>query len=409
MTKTVRSLNLAFFLALLSAGPAFTQTPESTSEPTAAAPVAYVYVQTTKGVNLYDAATDGKLSLVKGSPFQTSGELIGSNGKYVITLGTHDVYSYVVEPDGAIGKLVSEINTQQYAGAQCGTETVTDGANLGHTGQNVYVVLVNFGWCTAIQTFDIAKSSGDLTFNGQATPGGSADAGLSYPPSILGNDTFAYAPSDFGCCGSPPGWSGFMRQSDGTLEDMICSVSYDSGLTLPYGYVPFLAASDPTNHLAAVVSYNTGESEYGPLQLASYTVDSKGDFSTTSTRKNMPYMEISPTSMNMSPAGNLLAVGGWSSKSSDPAAQGLQVFHFNGADPVTPYTKALTKSQIYQIRWDNNDHLYALGGPGLYVYTITPTSIAEAPGSPYSISIENNQICQQGSYSCPYGLVVVTR
>jgi hypothetical protein len=105
----------------------------------------------------------------------------------------------------------------------------------------------------------------------------------------------------------------------------------------------------------------------------------------------------------------LLAVGGWSSKSSDPAAQGLQVFHFNGADPVTPYTKALTKSQIYQIRWDNNDHLYALGGPGLYVYTITPTSIAEAPGSPYSISIENNQICQQGSYSCPYGLVVVTR
>jgi len=271
------------------------------------------------------------------------------------------------------------------------------------------VVLVNFGWCTAIQTFAIAKGSGDLTFKAETVPGGNAEAGLSYPPSILGNDTFAYAPSDFGCCGSPPGWSGFALQSDGRLEDMTFNLSYDSGLTLPFAYVPFLAASDPTNHLAAVVSYNTGESEYGPPQLASYSVNSKGDFSTTSTRKNMPYMEISPTSMNMSPAGNLLAVGGWSSKNSDPAAQGLQVFHFNGGDPVTPYTKTLTKSQIYQIRWDNSDHLYALGGPGLYVFSITPTSSTEAPGSPYSIPIENNEICQVGTYDCPYGLVVVAR
>ena len=36
------------------------------------------------------------------------------------------------------------------------------------------------------------------------------------------------------------------------------------------------------------------------------------------------------------------------------------------------------------------DHLYALGyygvnGPALYVYTVTPTSITEAPGSPYLV------------------------
>lgn len=51
----------------------------------ATAPVAYVYVSTSKGVNLYDVASTGKLTLVSGSPFKTTGLMIGSNGKYFIT------------------------------------------------------------------------------------------------------------------------------------------------------------------------------------------------------------------------------------------------------------------------------------------------------------------------------------
>jgi hypothetical protein len=190
---------------------------------------------------------------------------------------------------------------------------------------------------------------------------------------------------------------------------MTFNLSSTSGLTLPFAYVPYLAAADPTNHLAAVVSYNTGESEYGPPQLASYTVDSKGNFSTTSTRKNMPYPEIWPTSLNMSPSGKLLAVAGWNNDG-DATPPGLQIFHFNGAAPVTPYSGRLTNSLIYETHWDNNDHLYALGGPGLYVYTVTPASMSEAPGSPYSIPIEASHICQQnGTSFCPYGLVVVPK
>jgi hypothetical protein len=409
MTNKVIRLKLALSVALLSAGPAFTQTSEEVTEPTAAPPVAYVYVQTLKGVNLYDAAADGKLTLVDGSPFKTVGEMIGSNGKYFITLDTHDVHSYGVWPDGAIGKQVSEINTQKYAGAQCGTGTATQGATMDHTGQNVYVVLVNQNSCTAIQSFDIAKGSGELTFNGEVVPGGNAESGLNNPPSIIGNDKFAYAPSDFGCCGSPPSWSGFVRKSDGTMDEMTFNISAGSGLTLPFGYVPYLSTADPTNHLAAVVSYNTGEGEYGPPQIASYTVDSKGNFSTTSTREIMPYTKIYPTGMNMSPGGDLLAVAGWINEG-DLTPPGLQIFRFNGADPVTAYSKVLTSSQIYKIHWDNNGHLYALGGPGLYVYTITPTSIAEAPGSPYSIQTETKKTCNQSPFiGCPNGLVVVPR
>jgi len=50
----------------------------------------------------------------------------------------------------------------------------------------------------------------------------------------------------------------------------------DSGLE-PYSYISFLVTADQTDHVAAVVSYNPGEGEYGPPALASYAVDSKGN------------------------------------------------------------------------------------------------------------------------------------
>jgi hypothetical protein len=65
----------------------------------------------------------------------------------------------------------------------------------------------------------------------------------------------------------------------------------------------------------------------------------------------------------------------------------LEVFHFNGAAPITRYSKVLTTDSISWIHWDKTNHLYALSTGGrLYVYTVTPTSIAAAPGSPYTTS-----------------------
>jgi hypothetical protein len=79
-----------------------------------------------------------------------------------------------------------------------------------------------------------------------------------------------------------------------------------------------------------------------------------------------------------SPAGNLLAVGG---------PGGLQVFHYNGAKPITKYTGLLTTTSITQMFWDNDNHLYALSTSAtkLFVFTVTPTSFSQAPGSPYTI------------------------
>ena len=98
----------------------------------------------------------------------------------------------------------------------------------------------------------------------------------------------------------------------------------------------------------------------------------------------MPTSSIGfPTDLEMAPSGTLLAVAG---------TAGLQVFHFNGAQPITPFTSLLTKNQVDQVWWDNANHLYALSQSAglLYVFTATPTAIGQAPGSPYTIAKPQN-------------------
>jgi hypothetical protein len=90
-----------------------------------------------------------------------------------------------------------------------------------------------------------------------------------------------------------------------------------------------------------------------------------------------------PTNIKMSPSGKLLAVAG---------TAGLQVFHFRGSNPIAHYTGLLTKDAIDQLSWDNHSHLYAISRSTgkLFVFTITPTTFRQAPGSPYPITNPQN-------------------
>jgi hypothetical protein len=94
----------------------------------------------------------------------------------------------------------------------------------------------------------------------------------------------------------------------------------------------------------------------------------------------MPAVDVGGNinAVTSSPSGNLLAVAG---------TVGLQVFHFNGANPITHYTGPLTSADVNQVFWDNNNHLYAMSATAnkLWVFTVTPTGYSQAPGSPYSI------------------------
>jgi hypothetical protein len=71
---------------------------------------------------------------------------------------------------------------------------------------------------------------------------------------------------------------------------------------------------------------------------------------------------------------------------------GLQIFHFNGSKPITHYTGLLTTDEVDQVSWDNDNHLYAISyvSGKLFVFTITPTSHHQAPGSPYTITKPQN-------------------
>jgi hypothetical protein len=155
-------------------------------------------------------------------------------------------------------------------------------------------------------------------------------------------------------------------------------------------YVPYMAAADPANHVAISfqpISDNSQDVD-GSTQLATYTVGTTGSLTTTSTRENMPVSSVKSVNyLKMSPSGKLLAVAG---------TAGLQVFHFNGASPITKYTGLLTNDGISQCFWDSNNHLYALSQSAkkLFVFTITPTSYSEAPGSPYTINGPQNIIVQ---------------
>jgi WD40 repeat protein len=178
--------------------------------------------------------------------------------------------------------------------------------------------------------------------------------------------------------------AGFKRSSSGLLNQIPITAQKPAAKQGDF-WCPSQAATDPTNHVAITFqAVNQDFNPDGPPQLATYTADAAGNLSTTSTLANMPQASVGTvTDLKMAPSGNLLAVAG---------TAGLQVFHFNGSKPVTHDTGLLTKNQIDQMFWDSDNHLYAISQSTgkLFVFTVTPTSVNQAPGSPYTIAHPQN-------------------
>jgi hypothetical protein len=367
------------------------------------AQVADVYISldnnnTTYQVYGYAVSSTGKLTAIKGSPFTTPGNMVGSNGSHFITIGTEYVYSSAVAANGAIGEQVSEINTQNYTGATCGTQTAGGRTNpvagLDQTGQNVYVPLssVDAPACNATQTFKVGKT-GTLTFLGATiyAQGGPSPttAGYATLPSLLGNNKFAFNQlSVTGNCAG--GIRAFARESTGTLNNI--SFTETDPTPQPNEYEGYLSTSlitaDAANHLAIVVNPTTISDPttkcFGRAseeQLASYTVNSQGDLTSTNTYKNMPVIANGAYDVKIDPTGNFVAVA---------LATGVQVYHFNGAKPITPFTGVIaTTNYIFQLGWDDHGHLYAQDGVSgeMHVYNVTSSKVEETKGSPTLVEI----------------------
>jgi hypothetical protein len=348
-------------------------------------PVAYVYVSNTAGTSYeitgYSANTSGQLTPIPGTPFPSSVQYMALNGKWLFG---EDNLTYIrslsIASNGALHE-VSSINASSYnSSGRGGPENVF----LDHTGSTLYDGDLNFDGLgnTAYQSFTIDQATGQLNFQALTSNGNSVRGSAL---SFTGGNIYAYSS---GCyLGSPAVYSiyGYKRNSNGSLTDLKINPSIP---VAPKGttYCPNLAAADPTNHVAISLTPMNGQSLAGPPQLAVYTQGSSGNLTTTSTAANMP--KTLTTIVNdiwMSPSGKLLAVGG---------SSGLQVFHFNGAAPITHYTGLLTTDSIDQLFWDNANHLYAISRRfgNLYVFTVTPTSYTQAPGSPYPLAGAQNLI-----------------
>lgn len=178
-----------------------------------AGPIAYVYVQTTKGVLLYDENAEGRLTLDSASPFPTAGQLIGSTGSYVVTLGQTLVHLYRVTTNGRIGAQAAEIQMSKYSGGSCGSAR---GGVLDHTGQ-----FIEIQTCTAYQTYRIGKSTGTLTFLGSAEVDSNVGSVIG-PVSQTSNNKFGYALDVY----LPEvHLAGFVRESVGALANNTFSES----------------------------------------------------------------------------------------------------------------------------------------------------------------------------------------
>lgn len=342
--------------------------------------VADVYVQTHSGVYVYHANGQDQLSLVSGSPFAETGQMEGVNGAYLITVGTDFLHTYHVESNGAVGSAAGEINTQSYGGAQCGT---TSGpALLDHTGQYFAVDLhgASSGTaCSALQTYKIG--SGQFTFLGdsESTNNYHGQAFQTNVVTYSSNNLFAYGVQ------AEVYANVFIAYKRSSAGDLVVDSQFTETSPTPSasdgGFFPILIVSDPNSHLAAVMNTPFGSSST-VFQLASFTINNTtGSIASTNSYTNMPVVQGYPSTLGMSWAGNLLAVGG---------SAGLQLFHFNGAAPPTKDGNILVpNTQIDAIAWDKSNHLYALNyaNSKLYVFNVSTTGVAtQAAGSPHTVS-----------------------
>lgn len=356
------------------------------------------------GTNIvaYSAATNGKLTAVPGSPFKFNTAPMGANGHFLFGFEPTGLGvildSLSMAANGALKK-VATTNTQTFDSSTCSPIADWNGQEIriDHSGLNLYNAPIGEDpYCpTNYQSYRINDANGKLTYLGDT------DGVYWGGPclSLLGNNDFAYTVN----CMYPLSTAGaplivaFQRLGSGELVDSKAVVdipaapedNYPGEGLWPGYYCPLTMASDPTNHMAMLLNAFDPQFNdiYGPIVIGTFTADAKGNLKSTSTYKNMAVAETllgdDPGSysgkMRMAPSGKLLAVGGY----------GLEIFHFNGGNPATKYKLLLTSDFISEVLWDNNNHLYALGsdakGAKLWVYTITPASITEASGSPYSI------------------------
>jgi hypothetical protein len=349
---------------------------ESNSIQAPASRVAYVYVSSTPTsstgqISAYSAASNGALTPIAGSPFPYDVNYMAVNGAWLFGVANMDtdITSFSIASNGVL------TFKDTYKVTNPGTGVIS--VYLDHTGSTLYADYYTTN--NDYLSFSINQSNGRLTKIGDLAGGPPNNT----PVSFIGNNVYAYSSS---CYHFGQEIIGVKRNTDGTLSYLNSNFPFPAEKSGGF-YCPWKAAADPTNHVAiAMDPLNSNWGQDGLWQLASYTADTAGNLTTKSTYSNMPTMLVGAVNdYSMSPSGKYLAVAG---------TAGFQIFHFNGANPITKFTGLLTGNTIDQIFWDNANHVYAISlqAGKLFVWTVTSTGATRAPGSPHLIPNVQNLI-----------------
>ncbi|MGC2618307.1 MAG: hypothetical protein WA414_04645 [Acidobacteriaceae bacterium] len=344
--------------------------------PLAPTKVAFVYVASTPAnssnyeIRGYAADAAGQLTAISGSPFEEDVTDLTGNGKLLFGSNRNgiDIDSYTIASNGALSYAAA---TDIVRGQNCDTASTLF---LDRTGTSLYNLDYDGNDCanTTYQAFAVNLSTAKATFLNEAGDTPELVSGLSF----IGDNNFGYVA---GCYHYLPMIAGFSRATNGALKQLSSTPALPAA-PANENYCPDLTATDSSNHVAIAMQPMEGYgTTAGPYQLATYTASSTGALTTTSKSANMPAVLVGNlTAMSTAPSGSLLAVAGTS---------GVQIFHFNGASPLTKETGLLASVEIDALAWDHNNHLYALSRTAgkLYVFTVTPTGASEAAGSPYAV------------------------
>lgn len=120
---------------------------------------------------------------------------------------------------------------------------------LDHTGSTLYTDYYTTN--NDYLTYGIDQASGQLTFVNDLAGGPSNNS----PVSFVGNNEFAYSSS---CYHFTPSIYGVQRASDGALTYLTSNPPFPAAPSGDF-WCPWLAAADPTNHLAVAMQPLTGD------------------------------------------------------------------------------------------------------------------------------------------------------
>jgi hypothetical protein len=349
------------------------------TESTGTAPVAYVYfsdyipghASLTPGkgqtqIEGYSVGADGTLTMIPGSPFAIHDfpTQLCANGKYLFA-STHieqgnnrypaKMNSYWIGKDGALA--LSHV---------LGNADLIN-ITLDHTGEVLYGEKAADS-PSDLLSYQVRWSDGGLEYLGQVTAPDLGYGGpwLNLPVTFSSDNRFAYETTVYA----------YER------TDQYHNLTRESAGNIFPGTLILTAA--PNMNLAGIYQQQDPDGYYLDYSVGAFKIGSNGQLTQTISAADATPIDMKEIdNLAMSPSGEFLAVSGLNA---------VKIFKWNATEPAElfatlPTDETDTDASAQVMQWDNSNHLFAYvggdNGGNLYVWTVTESGAAEAPGSPH--------------------------